>query len=160
MTQSLKERLETGPGSRELSDEFLLACGWLELPHNDDQDWVSPHDIFYYYGHTPNPTLDINAAMELVPDGWLINGLGQREKNDFSITFANGYLTGANVYGRAPTLALAICAAVEKISLNDTPKKTCKYGDPICPCQDGDMCHYEGPDAWEPPSLDLSTGEP
>ena len=22
----------------------------------------------------------------------------------------------------------------------------CKYGDPTCPCQDGDMCHYEGPD--------------
>jgi len=20
----------------------------------------------------------------------------------------------------------------------------CKYGDPTCPCQDGDMCHYEG----------------
>jgi hypothetical protein len=23
----------------------------------------------------------------------------------------------------------------------------CPYGDPTCPCQDGDMCHYEGPDA-------------
>ena len=20
----------------------------------------------------------------------------------------------------------------------------CKYGDPTCPCQDGDICHYEG----------------
>ena len=20
----------------------------------------------------------------------------------------------------------------------------CKYGDPLCPCQDGDMCHYGG----------------
>ena len=20
----------------------------------------------------------------------------------------------------------------------------CKYGDPTCPCQDGDLCHYEG----------------
>lgn len=20
---------------------------------------------------------------------------------------------------------------------------TCKYGDPYCPCQDGDACHYE-----------------
>lgn len=20
----------------------------------------------------------------------------------------------------------------------------CKYGDPSCPCQDGDSCHYEG----------------
>lgn len=22
--------------------------------------------------------------------------------------------------------------------------KPCKYGDPLCPCQDGDACHYEG----------------
>lgn len=22
--------------------------------------------------------------------------------------------------------------------------KDCKYGDALCPCQDGDMCHYEG----------------
>lgn len=24
----------------------------------------------------------------------------------------------------------------------------CKHGDPTCPCQDGDLCHYEGMDAW------------
>jgi hypothetical protein len=27
----------------------------------------------------------------------------------------------------------------------------CKYGDPTCPCQDGDLCHYEGKDAWPIP---------
>jgi hypothetical protein len=27
----------------------------------------------------------------------------------------------------------------------------CKYGDPLCPCQDGDQCHYEGPHAMMPP---------
>ncbi len=27
----------------------------------------------------------------------------------------------------------------------------CKYGDPYCPCQDGDPCHYEGEDAMEAP---------
>ncbi len=26
-----------------------------------------------------------------------------------------------------------------------TVKRACKYGDASCPCQDGDMCHYEGP---------------
>lgn len=24
-----------------------------------------------------------------------------------------------------------------------TPGRTCPYGDPTCPCQDGDPCHYE-----------------
>ena len=27
----------------------------------------------------------------------------------------------------------------------------CPYGDPYCPCQDGDPCHYEGDDAMTPP---------
>jgi hypothetical protein len=27
----------------------------------------------------------------------------------------------------------------------------CKYGDPFCPCQDGDLCHYEGPNPMTPP---------
>jgi hypothetical protein len=30
----------------------------------------------------------------------------------------------------------------------------CKYGDPLCPCQDGDMCHYEGDNPMIPPLLD------
>jgi len=32
--------------------------------------------------------------------------------------------------------------------------KACKYGDPLCPCQDGDMCHYEGPNPMTPPTID------
>jgi hypothetical protein len=28
---------------------------------------------------------------------------------------------------------------------------TCKYGDELCPCQDGDLCHYEGENAMKPP---------
>lgn len=27
----------------------------------------------------------------------------------------------------------------------------CKYGDLSCTCQDGDMCHYEGPNPMTPP---------
>lgn len=29
----------------------------------------------------------------------------------------------------------------------------CKYGDPLCPCQDGDMCHYEGPKPLPVPAI-------
>lgn len=31
-------------------------------------------------------------------------------------------------------------------------KSACKYGDPTCPCQDGDMCNYEGPNPMTPPT--------
>lgn len=27
----------------------------------------------------------------------------------------------------------------------------CKYGDRFCPCQDGDICHYEGDNPWPKP---------
>ena len=29
----------------------------------------------------------------------------------------------------------------------------CKYGDPMCPCQDGDACHYEGDNPMTPPPI-------
>ena len=29
--------------------------------------------------------------------------------------------------------------------------KKCIGNDPLCPCQDGDMCHYEGPGPWPIP---------
>ena len=32
-------------------------------------------------------------------------------------------------------------------------RKTCPYGDPTCPCPDGLLCHYEGPDPMTPPAL-------
>lgn len=31
--------------------------------------------------------------------------------------------------------------------------RLCKYGDPTCPCPDGDLCHYEGKDAWPAPAV-------
>src|ERR1017187_1999257 len=33
-----------------------------------------------------------------------------------------------------------------------TKKGPCKYGDPFCPCQDGDQCHYEGINPMKPPN--------
>lgn len=32
------------------------------------------------------------------------------------------------------------------------PRDTCPHGDPACPCPDGDMCHYEGPDPMSAPA--------
>ncbi len=32
----------------------------------------------------------------------------------------------------------------------------CKYGDPSCPCQDGDLCHYEGENPMTPPAILLA----
>jgi hypothetical protein len=32
---------------------------------------------------------------------------------------------------------------------------TCSHGDPLCPCPDGDLCHYEGPDPSRCPTSGL-----
>lgn len=32
-------------------------------------------------------------------------------------------------------------------------RRNCPGKDQTCPCQDGDACHYEGPDAWPLPNL-------
>ncbi len=33
-----------------------------------------------------------------------------------------------------------------QVSSTLTPASRCPHGDPLCPCQDGDSCHYEGKD--------------
>lgn len=33
----------------------------------------------------------------------------------------------------------------------------CKYGDPLCPCQDGMLCHYEGKNPMSSPILQQVT---
>ena len=37
--------------------------------------------------------------------------------------------------------------------------KKCIGNDPLCPCQDGLMCHYEGPDPWPIPEPKRDIGE-
>ena len=42
--------------------------------------------------------------------------------------------------------------------VTETPvhRTVCPYGDLGCPCPDGLMCHYEGPDAWPKDGRDLT----
>lgn len=62
---------------------------------------------------------------------------------------------------RTGDCSLASCRCsnhVARAALDDTPQspKPCIGKDPTCPCQDGDMCHYEGPDAWPIPDTPQS----
>lgn len=47
----------------------------------------------------------------------------------------------------------ALLAAYPSVAAPVTPKKVCKYGDPFCPCQDGDPCHYEGKNPMPAPVI-------
>jgi hypothetical protein len=46
-------------------------------------------------------------------------------------------MTDAALSVRKPFLAAAV-----KL-MRESRMVFCKYGDPLCPCQDGDACHYE-----------------
>ena len=37
------------------------------------------------------------------------------------------------------------------VSFGGNTMAACKYGDTLCPCQDGDQCHYEGKNPMTPP---------
>jgi hypothetical protein len=41
-----------------------------------------------------------------------------------------------------------------KKALQPQVRKKCKYGDPFCPCQDGDTCHYKDENPWPLPSTE------
>jgi hypothetical protein len=112
---TLIERLKTGPGSRELSDEVLLACGYTyrKREHWQVSDyWYHPNSETIVID-PPNPTLNTDNALDLVPDGWAITHTYWDRKRAACNLMNEGrkYACGPE----APTLPLAICAAVLRI---------------------------------------------
>lgn len=74
-------KLEMAPeGSRELGDEILLATGWRR---GSVGYWLGPiimwskDDRSYDDGKQPNPTTSLDAAIMLVPKGWIVADLRQ-----------------------------------------------------------------------------------
>ena len=77
--QDLIERLEkaTGP-DRELANEVLFAGGWRLVEYGDGPSRYSywTHDYCDYEpmdGDQPDPTSSIDAALTLVPRGWIVD---------------------------------------------------------------------------------------
>ena len=71
--EDLIARLECAKaGSRELSDEVLLACGWTITKDRGPQAmYISPANTGpVHQVYAPSPTEDLNAALALVPEGW------------------------------------------------------------------------------------------
>lgn len=68
MTDLIERLSAATEGSRDLSDEVLVACGWKErhdrLWETPDKEWCHPDD-------RPNPTVSLDDALRLVPEGWI-----------------------------------------------------------------------------------------
>lgn len=130
----LIERLETAEsGSRELSDEVLLALDWTYALKSsaitgsgggDIEMWHSPAGLMHH-GPRPSPAESVDDALSLVPDGYWLTL--QRSKS-----VGHPPQCHAKLYGDADTLdrdmedweeyeyvannfatpALALCAAI------------------------------------------------
>ncbi len=105
---SLIARLEAGPGSRELSDECLLAVGWGKLPLTEYL-WIDPsgktHDA------RPDPSQNVQDAIDwMVPEGWSGGGriIGGPP---YPIELLRVVGEGRLEWGHAATPALALSAA-------------------------------------------------
>ncbi len=59
-------------------------------------------------------------------------------------------------FGSLLSAAVGIVMARPALASNRTG---CKFGDPSCPCQDGDQCHYTGEGAWPPPIDEIRSCE-
>lgn len=129
--QALIAKLEGAEaGSRELSDEFLLALGWTRTPGY----FVEPENVRWWADNShPSPTESVDDALALVPDGWTWSGSGRDDACGYCETtdYRKPYMviagpmeeTGGDFYeppeayretheSWAATPALALCAAI------------------------------------------------
>ncbi len=119
MTDTLIEKLEQAEeGSRELSDEVLLACGWRKtrwVPTGEPA-WFDPQGSNGSY--LPHPTRSLDDCLRYaVPEGWWPEQLSWA--SDGSLVIAtiwnrdpgDGY---KSCDGDAANPALALCIAALK----------------------------------------------
>lgn len=67
--EQLAARLEAAEqGSRELSDEALLALGWKQIPADPELvgDWLSPDGGTYSWSALPSPTESVDDGLALL----------------------------------------------------------------------------------------------
>lgn len=130
MSDALSARLEQADvGSRELSDEVLLACGWTHDPKHRALAWQPPTGYAPFAPDGPSPTQSLDDAVCLIPEGWNRNGLiawpGRQADVRVASTVAvlHSVLSsggGPKVIAFGSTRALAVCAAVLKIRERST----------------------------------------
>lgn len=112
---NLIERIQAGPGSRELSDEFLLARGYRK---EQPSAWSDPVGVWFspnpenIYPFRLNPTLNTDDALAMVPEGWLIEEISDYHAAGWYCSLARNLNFSTMAQANGPTLPLAICAAI------------------------------------------------
>lgn len=126
MESDLIERLVLAEeGSRELSDEVLLALGWRQYMSGTAASAALAWGYMYWSNGNrvwtedsrPSPTTNLQEAVNCVPEGWVLLRLEQLpEPAGYCASLA---ATGKGAHGEnlacgnvAEGFALALCAAI------------------------------------------------
>ena len=120
MTDDLIARLEAATeGSRELSDECLLAVGWKDAGKHLGQ-WVRPDGSRLYKSDAPDPSQNAQDAIDhVVPEGWTGGGRlcgGPR----FPMELLGPVKGMALAVGNTPALALCIASLRAHATMKET----------------------------------------
>ena len=111
--EELKTALRLGPGSRELSDAVLLACGWTQSAAGN---WYATNGVFHV---GMDVAQSVDDALEFVPEDrgfWHVSRFPNRGGDAPGYEMWMYSETGDSpIEVHAPTLALAICAAVMEL---------------------------------------------
>ena len=135
MTDLLSELEQATNGSRELSDKVLLAIGW-QFPDDWEPKGLSHGNLVSPNGETishhlrPNPTENLQDALELVPEGWY--PVLEPYINDADLVVYCADLFRPNWGEREPcrahTPTLAFCIATLKARECTSQKKETEHG--------------------------------
>ena len=68
MTDLIRRLEDATVGSRELSDEVLVALGW-SLTKRESLYWINPKDQAVHMMHRPSPTEDLTDAVAAIEEG-------------------------------------------------------------------------------------------
>jgi len=112
----LKTRLaQATEGSRELSDEMLLACGAESPSRAHPYHWILPNGNAVLVGLRPDPSRSVDDVLALVPEGYDVDLKSARHRAGWRVNLweKDGTVWSADLAAPALALCLALLEAQE-----------------------------------------------
>lgn len=116
MTTLLEKLQSATEGTRELSDECLLAWGWERKIQANVPYWKAPGLDFWTIA-CPHVTADLQDGVDAVPEGWVWSVSIDYELPGMArlhCTLPAADASPISIATRAATPAIALCIAIEK----------------------------------------------
>ena len=111
MTTILERLAHATEGSRELSDEILLACGWIYDPKRIAAAWRSPDESWQGFHDRPDPSRCHDDAARMVPAGLSFgSGVNNQGRSPYAWAWVMVNFNRPMIEGATEALALSRAA--------------------------------------------------